>query len=318
VALRAGAQRTGDITVQNTQVENFSPLHALSKLDSYLSNVLQRSKTVQDIRPFMVATRAWWPGGEQPGGYTDIVLARGIEMDVQLTTFAWLRSAGGLVLICILDYITLLLATFLVSVLHVVQRTVCVMHAVQCMSSLFFQHYQQVLHQYDICTLKKKKKSHTYGMRCTLNTHTHTHHIFKQFLTPLENMAKRIRGGQKVDIAYLKSLTKRRWYMVVVAAVGVCSLLVAIWVRADGKHTMEQAVEARSRNNCGTIKMSYRLVLLLILLLLLSLPPTVSDISCNFVVTEPAVGTNLQIQRYCLASVIHYSCDKCYLVSTAR
>jgi hypothetical protein len=204
VALRAGSQRANDITVQNTQVQNFSPLHALRKLDSYLSNVLQRSQTVQNIRPYMVATRAWWPGGEQPGGYTDIVLARGIEIDAQLTTFAWLRSAGGVILICILDYITLLLATFL-------------------------------------------------------------------FLTPLEAMGKRIRNGQQVDIAYLKSLTKRRWCMIIVAAAGVCSLLVAIWVRADGKHTMEQAVEARSRNNCGTIKMSYRLVALIAPLLLL--PP---------------------------------------------
>jgi hypothetical protein len=152
----------------------------------------------------MVATRAWWPGGEQPGGYTDIVLARGIEIDAQLTTFAWLRGAGGVILICILDYITLLLATFL-------------------------------------------------------------------FLTPLEAMGKRIRNGQQVDIAYLKSLTKRRWCMIIVAAAGVCSLLVAMWVRADGKHTMERAVEARSRNNCGTIKMSYRLVALIAPLLLV--PP---------------------------------------------
>jgi hypothetical protein len=210
VALRAGTQRAHDITVQNTQVQNFSPLHALKKLDSYLSNVLQRSKTVKNIRPYMVATRAWWPGGEQPGGYTDIVLARGIEIDAHLTTFAWMRSAGGLLLICILDYITLLLATFL-------------------------------------------------------------------FLTPLEAMGRRIRNGQQVDIAYLKSLTKRRWYMIIVAAAGVCSLLVAIWVRADGKYTMEEAVEARSRNNCGTIKMSYRLValvgLLLLLLILLTAVP---------------------------------------------
>jgi hypothetical protein len=42
-------------------------------------------------------------------------------------------------------------------------------------------------------------------------------------------------------------------------------------VRADGKHTMERAVEARSRNNCGTIKMSYRLVALIAPLLLV--PP---------------------------------------------
>jgi hypothetical protein len=147
----------------------------------------------------MVATRAWWPGGEQPGGYTDIVLARGIEIDAQLTTFAWLRNAGGLILICILDYITLLLATFL-------------------------------------------------------------------FLTPLEAMGRRIKGGQKVDVAYLKSLTKRRWYMIIVAAAGVCSLLVAVWVRADGKYTMEEAVEARSRNNCGTTKLSYRSAVVLPLL----------------------------------------------------
>ncbi|KAG5190184.1 hypothetical protein JKP88DRAFT_299437, partial [Tribonema minus] len=66
------------------------------------------------------------------------------------------------------------------------------------------------------------------------------------FLAPLEAMGRRVRSGQRVDISFLKSLTKRRKFGVVITAVAVFSVLVGVDIRMSCAGNMEVLIRKRN------------------------------------------------------------------------
>ena len=63
---------------------------------------------------------------------------------------------------------------------------------------------------------------------------------------PLEAVGKRIRQGQKIDLGFLKSLTKRKRLGIVVAAVAVASFALAVEMRNASYWNLYNLVQKRS------------------------------------------------------------------------
>jgi hypothetical protein len=63
---------------------------------------------------------------------------------------------------------------------------------------------------------------------------------------PLEAVGKRIRQGQKIDLGFLKSLTKRKRLGIVVAAVAVASFALAVEMRNASYWNLYNLIEVRS------------------------------------------------------------------------
>eukprot|EP00611_Tribonema_gayanum_P001074 TRINITY_DN10812_c0_g1_i1.p1 TRINITY_DN10812_c0_g1~~TRINITY_DN10812_c0_g1_i1.p1 ORF type:complete len:802 (-),score=274.89 TRINITY_DN10812_c0_g1_i1:504-2909(-) len=78
------------------------------------------------------------------------------------------------------------------------------------------------------------------------------------FLAPLETMGRRVRSGQHVDIAFLKSLTKRRRMGAIIGAVAVLSLLLGIRIQFNARGNMEDGVRVRSALGPGSTMLAYR------------------------------------------------------------
>jgi hypothetical protein len=63
---------------------------------------------------------------------------------------------------------------------------------------------------------------------------------------PLEAVGKRIRQGQKIDLGFLKSLTKRKRLGIVVAAVAVGSFVLAVEIRSASYWNLYKLIKVRS------------------------------------------------------------------------
>ncbi|KAG5190183.1 hypothetical protein JKP88DRAFT_299436 [Tribonema minus] len=75
---------------------------------------------------------------------------------------------------------------------------------------------------------------------------------------PLEAMGKRVRNGQRVDVGFLKSLTRRKRLGVVIAAVAAFSLLWGIGIEAANRDNLARVIVTRSKFEPGGTMLSYR------------------------------------------------------------
>jgi hypothetical protein len=60
-------------------------------------------------------------------------------------------------------------------------------------------------------------------------------------------MGRRVRAGQRVDIAFLKSLMKRRKYAMGVGAIAVFSVLIGVDIRLKCAANMDRLVTKRNQ-----------------------------------------------------------------------
>ncbi|KAG5176341.1 hypothetical protein JKP88DRAFT_249450, partial [Tribonema minus] len=68
------------------------------------------------------------------------------------------------------------------------------------------------------------------------------------FLAPLEAMGRRIRAGQQVDFAFLRSLTNRRKYAILIAALAIFSVMAGWNVRNHNARNLYALIESRSQS----------------------------------------------------------------------
>jgi hypothetical protein len=97
VPLKAG--RYPDIFIQNALVQGFTPYNGMSTRQSYMDSVAASTANtsqyglllgrVRIIAPYIIATRAWSKGTEQPSqSAPGILMSRGVVIEPQFTTNA--------------------------------------------------------------------------------------------------------------------------------------------------------------------------------------------------------------------------------------
>jgi hypothetical protein len=75
---------------------------------------------------------------------------------------------------------------------------------------------------------------------------------------PLEAMGKRVRSGQRVDISLLKSLSRRKKFVFVIAAVAFSSLGLGVFINAGNSANLERLVLTVSSFEPGSTSLAYR------------------------------------------------------------
>jgi hypothetical protein len=86
-------------------------------------------------------------------------------------------------------------------------------------------------------------------------THTTYLHIA---VRPLEKMVEKVRAGHSVDINKLEKLSVRRYYSVVIAAIGFFSLLIGAWLQRTASDNIMHAVYARAAIGPGNVDLAWR------------------------------------------------------------
>ncbi|KAG5177004.1 hypothetical protein JKP88DRAFT_282247 [Tribonema minus] len=219
----------GRHTIQNMLVQGFSPFDSLPDKDAHMDTAQNKSDAdksalTTEISPFMQALRKWQPDDEEEpkDGRPPVTLARGLAIDTTVTTKFMSKQYIRLAVIVAVDLLTLFLATWLF-LLHAAAACDVLRAGARTMRS--------PAGVGPLRTYSDAATSAPDASRC---------------VAPLEMMGRRVRSGQRVDISFLRSLTKRRKLAFVIAAVAVFSVLVGVEIRQKCAANMEVLIRKRN------------------------------------------------------------------------